>query len=193
MSQTGKKSRVPRYLVGGVIVLLMITSMAEQAAPALGQQEEGESQRRAFVEAERLIRLSMELPVEPEQVFDAWTNAPQLVEWFPHWAEITVTEGGSYRMGWDGIEAVWEGTYMEVERPAVLVFTWNPPAEYFPHGAYPTTVRLTFEQVDDVTEMVLEHSGFRGTPEMETTLETWRAYLYNLRAMLLQSTPGGQD
>ena len=120
------------------------------------------------------------------------TEANQLVEWFPHWAEITVTEGGTYRMGWDGIDAVWEGTYVEVDRPNLLVFTWNPPAAYFPDGAYSTTVRLSFEQVEGVTEMVLEHTGFRGTAEMESTLETWRAYLYNLRAHLLQRGPGSQ-
>jgi hypothetical protein len=39
--------------------------------------------------------------------------------------------------------------------------------------------------------MILEHSGFRGSTEMETTLETWRAYLYNLRALLLQQAPSG--
>jgi uncharacterized protein YndB with AHSA1/START domain len=193
MKKTSMKSRVPRRFASGIVVLLMITCVQGQTAGASGRQDDSESQGRAYVEVERLIRLSMSLPVEPERVFDAWTNAPQLVEWFPHWAEITVTEGGSYRMGWDGIDAVWEGTYLEVERPEVLVFTWNPPAEYFPGGAYPTTVRLTFEQVDDGTEMVLEHSGFRGTAEMETTLETWRAYLYNLRALLLQQAPGGQE
>ena len=189
MSQTRTKPRVPRRLLSGTIVLLLIT--CAQGPAALGQQEEGETQRRAFLEAERLIRLSMDIPVDPEQVFDAWTNAPQLVEWLPHWAEITVTEGGSYRMGWDGIDAVWEGSYLEVDRPNVLVFTWNPPADFFPGGAYETTVRLTFEQVEGVTQMVLEHSGFRAPAEMESTLETWRAYLYNLRALLLQQAPSG--
>jgi uncharacterized protein YndB with AHSA1/START domain len=179
--------------MSGISVLLLITCVQGPMAPASGQQDDSGSQDRAYVEVERLIRLSMSLPVQPEQVFDAWTNAAQLVEWFPHWAEITVTEGGSYRMGWDGIDAVWEGTYLEVERPEALVFTWNPPAEYFPDGAYSTTVRLTFEQVNGETEMVLEHSGFRGSAEMETTLETWRAYLYNLRALLLQQAPIGQE
>ena len=190
MSQTGRRPGVRRrvQLRGALVLLVMICA---QGQAVLGRQDEDEVQRRAFVEADRLLRLSMEVPVEPELMFDAWTNAPQLVEWFPHWAEITVTEGGSYRMGWDGIDAVWEGTYLEVDRPSILTFTWNPPAAYFPDGAYPTTVRITFEQLEGVTRMVLEHSGFRGTADMETTLETWRAYLYNLRALLLQQPPSG--
>jgi len=189
MSRTRTKNRIPRWISSATVVLLLVACV--QGPVALAQQDEGATQSRAFLEAERLIRLSMDIPVEPEVLFDAWTNAPQLVEWFPHWAEITVTEGGVYRMGWDGIDAVWEGSYLEVDRPNVLVFTWNPPAEYFPGGAYETTVRLTFEQVEGVTQMVLEHGGFRGTAEMETTLETWRAYLYNLRALLLQQAPSG--
>ena len=189
MSRTRTRNRIPRWTTSATVALLLVSGV--QGPLALAQQDEGATQGRSFLEADRLIRLSMDIPVEPELVFDAWTNAPQLVEWFPHWAEITVTEGGEYRMGWDGIDAVWAGTYLEVDRPNVLVFTWNPPADFFPGGAYETTVRLAFEQVEGVTHMVLEHSGFRGTAEMESTLETWRAYLYNLRALLLQQTPSG--
>lgn len=189
MNRTRTKNRIPRWTTSATVVLLLVTCV--QSPGALAQQDEGAAQSRSFLETDRLIRLAMDLPVDPEVVFDAWTNAPQLVEWFPHWAEITVDEGGEYRMGWDGIDAVWEGSYLEVDRPNVLVFSWNPPADYFPGGAYETTVRLTFEQVDGVTHMVLEHSGFRGTTEMESTLETWRAYLYNLRALLLQQAPTG--
>ncbi|MFQ5743071.1 MAG: SRPBCC domain-containing protein [Acidobacteriota bacterium] len=173
----------------GLILVLPISTLL--AGPRHGQRQssdqgQDEGQRRAYVEADRLIRLSMEVPVEPERCFDAWADASQLVEWFPHWVEMTVTEGGAYRMGWDGYDAVWEGTFLKVERPALLVFTWRPPATVFPEGSYPTTVKLTFEDLDGTTSMVLEHSGFRGSQEMESTLEAWRAYLYNLRAYLLQ-------
>lgn len=162
-----------------------ITALAHASPPS--RQDLAGGQRRSYVESDRLVRLTMEVPVEPERVFDAWTNAAQLVEWFCHWAEMTVTEGGPYRLGWDGYEAVWEGTYVEVDRPNKLAFTWNPPAVIFPAGAYPTTITLTFEDLDGATRMVMEQSGFQGAPEMESSLELWRSYLYTLRAFLLQS------
>jgi uncharacterized protein YndB with AHSA1/START domain len=140
----------------------------------------------AFVEAELLVRLTMELPVEIEVMFDAWTTADQLVEWFPSWAEMTVTEGGEYRFGWDGWEEEWVGNYIEVDRPEKLVFSWLPPVAVFPDGAYETTVMLSFEDLDGATQMTLEHSGFQGGPEMESHKEAWSGYLYNLRAYLLQ-------
>ena len=143
-------------------------------------------QQSAFVESELLVRLTMELPVEIEVMFDAWTTAAQFVQWFPGWAEMTVTDGGEYRFGWDGWEEEWAGNYIEVDRPTKLVFTWLPPVAVFPIGAYETTVTLCFEDLQGTTRMTLELSGFRAGPEMESHKEAWSGYLYNLRAYLLQ-------
>lgn len=145
------------------------------------------AQQRAFVEGELVLRLTMEVPVAREAVYDAWTIADELVQWFPGYAEMTVVEGGEYRFGWEGWDEEWIGSYVEIERPDRLVFTWQPPASAFPEGAYQTTVTLVFEEIDDdLTRLVLEHSGFQGGMEMESHYEAWRGYLYNLRAYLLQ-------
>ena len=162
------------------MIVLAVSAGALRAVPATAQQG-------AFVESELLVRLSMEVPVEPAELYDAWTVADQLVQWFPSIAEMTVTEGGEYRFGWDGYDEQWVGVYVEIDRPARLSFTWQPPEAVFPEGAYQTMVTLTFEEVDDgITRLVLEHTGFQGAAEMESHLEAWRAYLYNLRAFLLQ-------
>lgn len=137
--------------------------------------------------ADRVARLSIALPVAPEVAWDAWTSAPQLVEWFAHWAEMTVAPDGDYRVGWDGFDGVWQGRYLEVDRPDSLSFSWLPPADVFPAGAYETIVTLTFEEDDEGgTRMTLEHSGFRGSAELEAQLQAWRGYLFALRAFLLQ-------
>ena len=157
-------------------------------AVAIGGAAPGPPPVQRYVEGELLLRLTMEVPVEPEVVFDAWTRAEMLVEWFPARAAMTVTEGGEYRFSWEGWEEVWTGTYLEVDRPNRLVFTWQPPAEVFPEGAYETTVTLTFEDLDGATRLRLEHSGFHGAAEMESHLESWRGYLFNLRAFLLRQS-----
>jgi len=169
------------YRKGCVVMASVFVGVALVCVPLAAR-----PQKRAFVEAELLVRLMMELPVEPEVMFDAWTTADQLVQWFPGSAEMTVTEGGEYRFGWDGWEEEWVGTYIEVDRPDRLVFTWQPPATVFPTGAYETTVTLSFEDLDGATRMTLEHSGFQGGSEMESHKEAWSGYLYNLRAYLLQ-------
>ncbi len=164
---------------GRLLVMLVAAVMLLGVLPASAQQ-------RAFVESELVVRLSMEIPVDRELVYDAWTIADQLVQWFPGSAQMTVTEGGEYRFGWDGWDEQWVGTYLEVTRPERLVFTWQPPPAVFPEGAYETTVVLTFEDLDDATRIVLEHGGFQGGLEMESHMDAWRGYLYNLRAFLLQ-------
>ncbi len=146
-----------------------------------------QGQTSAILQTDRVARLVLALPVSPEIAFDAWTDANQLVEWLPHWAEMTVSEDEEFRFGWEGYAGEWQGRYLEVERPDRLVFTWLPPVEVFPAGAYESIVTLTFEEVEEGrTTMTLEHSGFRDTPELEAQLQVWRGYLFALRAFLLQ-------
>lgn len=145
-----------------------------------------------ILRVDRVVRLELELPVEPEVAYDAWTDATQLVEWLPHWAEMTVAEGSGFEMGWEGYDGVWTGTYLEVDRPETLAFTWLPPESVFPAGSYETEVRIRFESREEGgTRLLLEHSGFRDTPEMEAQLQAWRPYLFALRAFLLQMPSTG--
>ena len=140
---------------------------------------------------DRVARLEIDLPVDVETAYDAWTVVTEFVEWLPHWADMTVDEGGGFTMGWDGYEGEWTGTYLEVERPERLVFTWVVPEGVFPSGSYETVVTLTFEEADEGrTSMRLEHSGFRDSAEMESQLQSWQGYLYALRAHLLR--PAGR-
>jgi len=140
-----------------------------------------------ILQTDRVARLVLALPASPDVAFDAWTDANQLVEWLSHWAEMTVSENEEFRLGWEGYDGVWQGRYLEVDRPDRLVFTWLPPEEVFPAGAYESIVTLTFEEAEEGhTTMTLDHSGFRDTPELEAQLQVWRGYLFALRAFLLQ-------
>ena len=179
------------HLMGRVVSGLLLMSLPVIAAASVSTpQGQGGSGAPAILRLDRVIRYELFLSVAPERVYAAWTNADQLVEWFPHWAEMTVAEGEGYRMGWEGYDGVWEGTYLEVDDD-VLAFTWLPPPSVFPAASYPTTVRLTFEEVDEGTKLVLQHSGFLDTPELEAHVRSWQPYLYALRAFLLRSPEAG--
>ncbi len=173
-----------------VAILAFLTMMS----PAVAQGPSAEQILRprdpsaaTILESDRLLRFVLRLPVQRELAFDAWTDANQLVEWLSHWAEMTVAEGEGFRIGWEGYDGVWEGRYLEIDRPAKLVFTWLPPKSVFPGGAYETLVTVLFRETEDgATLLTLEHSGFRAAPEMEAQLQAWRPYLFALRAFLLQ-------
>lgn len=176
-----------------VVVTLLVpctaTALAQGDEQILRQQGEGAGE---ILTTDRVARLVLALPVPPETAFEAWTDANQMVEWLCHWAEMTVAAGEGFRIGWDGFDAAWEGRYVEVARPERLVFSWLPPVDVFPAGAYETLVTLTFDENDDgTTLMTLEHSGFTGTPELELQMQAWRSYLFALRAFLLQPRTDG--
>ena len=70
----------------------------------------------------------------PERVFDAWTQADQLTQWWgpagvacPH-AEVDLRVGGSYRIcnrlpGGGLVYIV--GEFVRIERPTLLVYSWQ--------------------------------------------------------------------
>ena len=180
----GLLSTVRGVVLVGLVIVVVIPSRGARALQILRPQGQVSAE---ILQVDRVARLVLALPVSPEEAFDAWTDANQLVEWLPHWAEMTVSENEEFRLGWEGYDGVWQGRYLEVDRPARLVFTWLPPEEVFPAGAYESIVTLTFEEVEEGrTTMMLEHSGFRDTPELEAQLQVWRGYLFALRAFLLQ-------
>lgn len=173
--------------------LVFVASVAPGLAEGQILRQQGENDGPEILVTDRVARLVLRLPVEAETAYDAWIDANQLVQWLSHWAEMTVSEGESFEIGWEGYEETWSGTYLEVDRPRTLSFTWLPPAAVFPVGAYETRVTLTFEDAEGGgTLMTLEHSGFEGATEMEAQIRSWRAYLFALRAFLLQPPVEGR-
>lgn len=187
---TGRSSD-PRLLVAIAMVVLLLPLSGGSARAGQGGSQilRPLDEASSILEAERVARLTVLLPVDAQTAFDAWTDATRMVEWLSHWAEMTVDVGAGFQIGWEGYEGIWQGQYLEIQRPRLLKFTWLPPAEVFPAGAYETIVTLTFEPADQGgTRMTLEHTGFRAGPELDAQLQAWRGYLFALRAYLLQPT-----
>lgn len=173
-----------------ILLTLVVAGLSIPVAGLAAQilRPEGEANVE-ILEIDRVVRMRLALPVDRETAFDAWTVSTNLVEWLPHWVEMQVAEGQKFSMGWDGYEGVWTGTYLEVDRPERLVFTWVAPEGVFPSGSYETIVTLTFEEVEEGrTSLLLEHSGFREPAELESQLQAWRGYMFALRAHLLRPT-----
>ena len=83
----------------------------------------------------RAFRLRRLFQAPREAVFDAWTNAEVLREWWaamptmsPGEIEVDLREGGRYRMAMvadDGQVHTVTGEYTEVRPPERLVYTWT--------------------------------------------------------------------
>ena len=116
---------------------------------------------------DKILRIERVFAATPEQLFDAWTKADQLVRWWgpegattPH-HDLDVREGGAWittmRHG-DGGENTVSGVYRLIEPPKRLVFTWA----WHNDGTrgHETEVALDFEPVDGGTRMVLVQKTF---------------------------------
>jgi glutathione S-transferase len=125
-----------------------------------------------------------------ERVFEAFTKAEVLMQWFGHKgltvpvAALDVRVGGRYRLEMHGEEGIYilGGEYREVLPPEKLVFTWV--WEQGPIPGVETLVTITFAVKGKDTELTLVHSGIP-TPEMITAHSSgWTSTLDCLDEML---------
>lgn len=106
------------------------------------------------------IRIERVLPATIGRVYDAWTRADLLVQWYCPNPELElkvqadVRAGGSYvvEMG----PHVVRGTYLEVDPPHRLVFSW----QWDGTEDEPTRVEVELSETLDGTRMLLSHTGF---------------------------------
>lgn len=137
------------------------------------------------------IVIEREYDASPQRVFDAWTDANHLLEWFHGSAEIKVQsavadvrEGGHFRVELVGPNDhyVIGGQYTEVRPPDILEFTWKwdestiEPTE--------TLVRLEFQPVGTRTLMRLTHSKFSSERASQAHDAGWAGVLSSLATFL---------
>jgi len=105
------------------------------------------------------IAREISIDAPPEIVFSYFTDPAKHVLWQGTEAELDPRPGGALRVSFGpGYVAV--GTYLEVEPPTRLVYTWGWAEEgssVLPPGA--SMVELTLESAGAATLVRLRHSG----------------------------------
>ena len=114
------------------------------------------------------LRLERLYPVAPEKVWRAWTEPKALIAWFgpgaPNsvsLAEIDLRVGGRFHIAFstpDGQQHDVRGTYLEVERPRTLKFTWAWRST--PERESLVTVNLVSTVDGQGTHMIFVHEQF---------------------------------
>jgi len=115
------------------------------------------------------ITVSRLVSAAPEQVFAAWTEADRLATWWwPHLAgttyDVDARPGGGFRIESPVIGAVVTGTYLEVDPPRRLAFTWVWQDSGEPPSGEDTVV-VTFEPDGDGTSVAVAHTSAEHAPE----------------------------
>lgn len=121
------------------------------------------------------------------KVFEAWTSAEHVANWFgpkgftAPFCEIDFRVGGSYRICMrapDGEDHwVW-GEYREIVEPERIVFTWNRGEDLRGDLWSSTVVELTFEMNgENATLLTLRQGPFETVPYCEEHSFGWNQSL----------------
>lgn len=129
------------------------------------------------------LTCSRTIKASPEVLFNAWLDPAMMSKFMSPRPDMTVKEarsdakvGGSFYVLMIGDkEYPHEGTYKEVTPHSRLVFTWMAPWSH-PNS----TVELTFNPVDQGTEVVLTHTHFTSEESRDGHSEGWTGILGKL-------------
>jgi uncharacterized protein YndB with AHSA1/START domain len=131
------------------------------------------------------------LAATPQRVFDAWTRPEELKRWAGPGAfstpvaEVDLRVGGRYRIhmrGPDGAEHRVTGSYVEVDPPRRLVYTWSWETDT---EVRDTLVTVEFHERGGSTEVVLRHEGFPSSERRDRHESGWTQCLEQLAAVVM--------
>jgi uncharacterized protein YndB with AHSA1/START domain len=132
-----------------------------------------------------IVQLRRRLKAGADQIFDLWTKPDLMVRWmspFPGTvvckASCDLRPGGAFSLVMSSEAASREvsGTYVEVDRPRKLVFTWIGPLT----NDVNTLVTVELNPRGDETELVLTHERLPTSAIVEGHTRGWGHILDHL-------------
>jgi uncharacterized protein YndB with AHSA1/START domain len=133
------------------------------------------------------IRIERVLQATIGRVYDAWTRADLLVQWYCPNPDLELKVQADVRVGGEYVVEmgphVVRGSYLEVEPPHRLVFSWSWDGT----DDEPTRVEVELSEVADGTRLLLSHTGFTTAEDATNHRLGWDPELTRLATLL--STP----
>jgi uncharacterized protein YndB with AHSA1/START domain len=126
--------------------------------------------------ADSVVR-EVHIDASPETVFDFFTDPEKMTRWKGRSAELDPSPGGVYRVTINDVASA-SGTYVEVDRPRRVVFTWGWEGGH-PVAPGSSTVAVTLTPDGDGTLVRLEHSGLPDD-QRAAHAEGWEHYVARL-------------
>lgn len=147
-----------------------------------------------------IVEVSKRLAATPEAVFPYFTDPDRYVAWMGRDAQLEPAPGGVYHVQiGDGFAA--SGTFLEVDPPHCLVFTWGwaqgagqrvlsgpQQDDALPPGS--TRVVVTFDEDDGGTRLTLRHHDLPTDELRAAHRVAWETYLDRLGIRVADGDPG---
>jgi uncharacterized protein YndB with AHSA1/START domain len=134
------------------------------------------------------VEVEVWIDASPEVVFPFLTDPDRLLRWIGIAAQIEPNPGGIFRVGMNGKDVA-RGTYLEVDPPRRVVFTWGWEGDG--HGVPPgsTTVTIDLTSENGGTKLRLRHTGLRGE-NRNRHAKGWGHYAARLKIAAEGGEPG---
>jgi uncharacterized protein YndB with AHSA1/START domain len=101
--------------------------------------------------------MTQRIAASPDAVFEFLVDPEKMVRWMGVEVELDPTPGGIFQVDVNGSDVAL-GTYVEIDRPHRVVFTWGwKDTTEVPPGS--STVTFTLTSDGDTTVVELRHSG----------------------------------
>jgi uncharacterized protein YndB with AHSA1/START domain len=134
------------------------------------------------------IEVSVYIAASPETVFPYFVDPERYVRWMGAGAVLDPVPGGTYRVDMrDGVRAM--GTFVEVDPPRRIVFTWGWTHDH-PVAPGSTRVVITLEEEGSGTRVVLRHHGIADDEQRAHHRKGWELYLDRLGVRVSGGDPG---
>lgn len=133
------------------------------------------------------VKIRRRIKATAEEVFDLWTRPELMVRWmspFPGAVDCKASSdprpGGGFSLLMSSKEASREvsGTYLEIDRPRKLVFTWMGPLT----NGVNTLVTVELHPYGDETDLILTHERLPTRAIIEGHTRGWGNILDHLAA-----------
>ena len=96
---------------------------------------------------------TVRIEASPAIVFPYFTDAELMAQWIGEHADLDAQPGGTFALRFDASNAV-RGTYLVVDPPHRVMFTWGRPDDpELPEGSTTVEVLLTADGDDTVVEL----------------------------------------
>jgi uncharacterized protein YndB with AHSA1/START domain len=143
----------------------------------------------ASAETVDAVEVETRIAASPETVFDFFIDPDRMIQWMGRSAELDPRPGGGFRCEIND-EAIASGSYVELDRPNRVVFTWgwNSEDSVTPPGS--STVEVLLAADGDGTHLRLIHRDLPSAESAGKHGHGWRHYLDRLGTSATGGDPG---
>ena len=138
---------------------------------------------------ETAAEVEVRIAASPETVFDFFTDPDKMIQWMGRSAELDPVPGGNLRCDING-RHVASGSYVELDPPRRIVFTWGWEGDDATVAPGESTVEVNLVPDGGGTQLRLVHRDLPNAESAERHSHGWAHYTQRLSAAAAGEDPG---